>query len=59
MVRQIVDAAVEAGLVGLHGRGGHMVEILPAIWPAFDASLCLGLHLMDMVHAVATGRRAV
>lgn len=57
-VRQIVETAVDAGLVRLHGRGGHMVEILPAMWPAFDASLCLGLHLMDLVHAVATERRA-
>jgi len=57
-VRGIVSMAVEADLVRLHGRGGHMVEILPAMWRAFDGSLCLGLHLMDLVVAVATDRRS-
>ncbi len=50
-VRKIMKAAEDAGLVRLHGRGGHDVEILPALWQAFDRGIATGAHLVEAVYA--------
>ena len=57
-VRKIVAEAQEAGLVRLHGRGGHQVEILPRFWTSYDRGLAVGMFIHDTVHAVTIGRQA-
>jgi DNA-binding FadR family transcriptional regulator len=57
-VRTLLVAAEARGLVRLQGRGGRRVEILPALWTAYDRSLATGMYLLDMVYAVVTGRRS-
>ncbi len=56
-VRKIVMEAEDAGLVRLHGRGGHAVEILPRFWSSYDHGLAVGMFILDTVHAVAVGRQ--
>jgi hypothetical protein len=58
-VRKIVEEAEDAGLVRLHGRGGHSVEILPRFWASYDRGLAVGMFVHDAVHAVTIGRRVV
>ncbi len=58
-VRKIVVEAEEAGLVRLHGLGGHRVEILPRFWASYDRGLAIGMFIHDIVHAVTVGRQAV
>ena len=50
--------AQDAGLVCLDGRGGHRVQILPALLTSYDRGLADGMLSHDMVHALATRRRA-
>ena len=57
-VRKIVAEAQDAGLVRLHGRGGHRVEVLPRFWASYDHGLAVGMFGHDMVHAVTIGRQA-
>ncbi len=57
-VRKIVAEAQDAGLVRLHGRGGHRVEILPRFWASYDHGLAIGMFIHDVVHAVTIGRQA-
>jgi DNA-binding GntR family transcriptional regulator len=57
-VRKIVAEAEAAGLVRLHGRGGHRVEILPRFLASYDHGLAVGMFILDTVHAVAVGRQA-
>jgi hypothetical protein len=56
-VRQMLEAAEEAGLVKLHARGGRCVEILPRHWSSYDRGMAAGMYIHDMVH-VATERAA-
>jgi hypothetical protein len=53
-VRQLLIAAEEAGLVKLHGRGGHQVEILPRLWASHDRGIAGGMYLHDLVYVAAT-----
>lgn len=57
-VRTILIEAQDAGLVCLDGRGGHRVQILPALLTSYDRGLAAGMLSHDMVHALATRRRA-
>lgn len=50
-VRQVLTDAETAGLVRLHRRGGHNVEILPALWEGHDRGIAIGMCLHDMVYA--------
>lgn len=50
--------AQDAGLVCLDGRGGHRVQILPALLTSYDRGLAAGMLSHDMVHALATRRCA-
>lgn len=50
-VRQVLTDAEAAGLVRVHSRGGHNVEILPALWAGHDRGLAIGMRLHDMVYA--------
>jgi hypothetical protein len=52
-VRQVMCDAEAAGLVRLHGRGGHDVEILPALWAGHDKGIAIGMCLHDMIYARA------
>ena len=57
-VRSILIEAQDAGLVRLDGRGGHRVQVLPAFLASYDRAVAAGMLSHDMVHALATGRRA-
>lgn len=52
-VRRVLTDAEAAGLVRLHSRGGHNVEILPALWAGHDRGVAIGMCLHDMVYARA------
>jgi biotin operon repressor len=54
-VRKLLTTAEEAGLVRLHSRGGHRVELLPRLWQSQDRGLAAGMYTHDLVH-VATMR---
>jgi hypothetical protein len=56
-VRKLLIAAETTGLVKLHTRGGHRVEILPRQWASYDRGMAAGMYLHDMVY-VATERAA-
>jgi hypothetical protein len=56
-VRELLVAAEEAGLVRLHARGRHRVEILPRLWSSHDRGLAEGMYLQDMIYVAATRRR--
>ncbi|HVZ51431.1 MAG TPA: hypothetical protein VG986_05665 [Pseudolabrys sp.] len=58
-VRAILNEAQDAGLVRLHSRGGHRVEILDRLWTSYDRGLAAGMFSHDMVHALVTGRKAL
>jgi hypothetical protein len=55
-VRKLLLAAEQAGLVKLHARGGHRVEILPRLWSSYDRGLATGMYVHDMTY-VATMKR--
>jgi hypothetical protein len=52
-VRKLLVAAEEAGLVKLHARGGHRVEILPRLWSSYDRGLATGMYVHDMTYMAA------
>lgn len=52
-VRKLLTAAEERGLVKLHARGGHRVEILPRLWASHDEGISGGMYFHDMVYVVA------
>jgi hypothetical protein len=49
-VRKLLVAAEQAGLVKLHARGGHRVEILPRLWSSYDHGLATGMYVHDMTY---------
>lgn len=53
-VRKLLVAAQEAGLVKLHARGGHRVEILPRLWASHDRGIAAGMYIHDMAYVAAT-----
>jgi hypothetical protein len=55
-VRQLLTDAEEAGLVKLHARGGHRVEILPRLWASHDQGIAGGMYLHDMLYLAVTNR---
>ena len=52
-VRRLLVEAQDAGLVKLHGRGGHQVEILPRFWISHDRGLAIGMYLNDAAYLAA------
>lgn len=52
-VRKLLIAAQDAGLVKLHARGGHRVEILPRMWSSNDRGMAIGMYLSDVNYLVA------
>jgi hypothetical protein len=52
-VRSLLVAAQDAGLVKLHARGGHRVEILPRMWSCTDRGMAIGMYLNDACYLVA------
>ncbi|MGY2048166.1 hypothetical protein [Methylobacterium sp. JK268] len=58
-VRQLLAAAEAAGLVRLHARGGHRVEILPRHWASYDRGLAAGMYLHDLIHVAVERAAAV
>lgn len=52
-VRQVLTDAENAGLVRLHSRGGHDVEILQALWAGHDKGVAAGMCLHDMIYTRA------
>ncbi|HWU54952.1 MAG TPA: hypothetical protein VN175_05575 [Rhizomicrobium sp.] len=50
-VRQVLTDAETAGLVRLHSRGEHNVDILPALCAGHDKGVAIGMFLHDMVYA--------
>jgi biotin operon repressor len=51
-VRKLLVAAEHAGLVKLHARGGHRMEILPRLWSSYDRGLATGMYVHDMTYMV-------
>ena len=49
-VRKLLNAAEERGLVKLHARGGHRVEILPRLWASHDRGISSGMYLHDIIY---------
>jgi len=49
-VRKLLVAAEHAGLVKLHARGGHRVEILQRLWSSYDRGLATGMYVHDMTY---------
>ena len=49
-VRKLLVAAEQAGLVKLHARGGHRVEILPRLWSSHDHGMATGMYVHDMTY---------
>ncbi len=56
-VRRLLAEAEAAGLVKLHARGGHRVEILPRLWASHGRGMACGMYFHDIVYA-ATIRAA-
>jgi hypothetical protein len=52
-VRQLLAAAETRGLLKLHARGGHRVEILPSLWSSHDRGIAGGMYLHDMIYVAA------
>lgn len=53
-VRKLLVAAAELGLIKLHGRGGHRVEILPRLWASHDRGIASGMYINDLAYVVAS-----
>lgn len=53
-VRRLLVAAEERGLLKLHARGGHRVEVLPRMWATHDAGMARGMYLHDILYLAAT-----
>ena len=52
-VRNLLREAEASGLVRLHARGGHRVEILPQLWPRYDRWLAGGMYGHDLIYRAA------
>jgi hypothetical protein len=52
-VRRLLGAAADAGLVRLHAKGGHRVEIMPRLWASHDRGISCGMYLHDLVYVEA------
>jgi hypothetical protein len=52
-VRKLLVDAENAGLMKLHARGGHRVEILPRLWTSHDQGIAGGMYLQDLVYVAA------
>jgi DNA-binding MarR family transcriptional regulator len=52
-VRKLLETAEEAGLVKLHERGGHRVEILPRLWASHDRAMAGGMYAHDLAYLAA------
>ena len=48
-----MSAREQAGLVKLHARGGHRVDILPKLWSAHDRGIVQGIYGHDIVYQAA------
>jgi hypothetical protein len=57
-VRKLLMAAQDIGLVKLHARGGHRVEILPKLWECGDRGMAGGMFIHDMVYVMAAAQFA-
>ena len=57
-VRKLLVAAEETGLVKLHARGGHRVEILPRMWSSHDRGMAGAMFLHDILYLAATRQPA-
>lgn len=55
-VRKLLESAQDAGLLKLHARGGHQVEILPRMWAGYDLGLAGGFYFHDVVFAASLER---
>jgi len=55
-VRKLLESAQDAGLLKLHSRGGHRVEILPRMWAGYDLGLAGGFYFHDVVYAATLER---
>ncbi len=53
-VRRLLVEAQDAGLVKLHERGGHRVEILQRFWTSHDRGLAIGMYLNDAAYLATT-----
>ncbi|MCW5770505.1 MAG: hypothetical protein KIT16_02630 [Rhodospirillaceae bacterium] len=51
--RLLVDAEAQ-GLVKLHARGGHRVEILPRCWESYDRGIANGIFIHDLAYLAAS-----
>ncbi len=56
-VRRLLVAAQDRGLVKLHARGGHRVEVLPRMWAVHDAGMARGMYLHDILYLAALSSR--
>ena len=52
-VRLLLEEAQKAGLVGLGGRGGRLVELKPAVWQAFDRFVAESMSGHDLLFRIA------
>lgn len=52
-VRKLFAESEQAGLLELHGRGGHKVTILPRMWAVHDRGIAGGMYVHDMVYVAA------
>jgi len=55
-VRTILQDAAKAGLVGLSGRGGALVELKPAVLQAFDRFVAASMSGHDLLFRIALGQ---
>jgi DNA-binding MarR family transcriptional regulator len=53
-VRTLLTSLEKEGLVKLHARGGHRVEILPHYWTIHDRGIAVGMYIHDILHQMAT-----
>ena len=55
-VRTILQDAERAGLVGLSGRGGQLVELKPSVLQAFDRFVAASMSGHDLLFGIALGQ---
>ena len=55
-VRTILQDAARAGLVGLSGRGGQLVELKASVLQAFDRFVAASMSGHDLLFRIALGR---
>jgi hypothetical protein len=52
-VRILLEDAEAAGLVGLGGRGGRLVELKEPVWQAFDRFVAESMSGHDLLFKIA------